>query len=937
MATSIKLLFPDIDKKLYQKILNYEEKSKINNITKKYKNTIKENINNFILEYIDHRIAKVLIVEINYKRINNEFISSNPSRQYIEFVNDAATLSKLTTKYSILMDGIKESISNIIDFYMELLQRLQKDYKEICDYFGVSGEIQDILLGLGDSHKKHRTVAEIKFESNSIFYKPRNSFGDLAIKNVSRWLKKEGINSFEVPQSVIHKDYSWVQGIKYLKTDKNKIASIYYQYGTLAAISFIFNLSDLHMENIIASNAHLYLIDAETLLQDNFITSPQEKTAKDIIYKDVRESVLMTNLFPALLFSNKNTPDISGITGHGGQIFKHRLSKILNPFTSKIILKKVDYINNDEKNIPYIENSLDKVNPRNYTQNIIDGFKDTFHTILNHKQDFLTVHNIWDNFNKGNYRIVFKNTNAYGVILSILDNPKYAQSEKKTISILDLLKTGNNANSSIYNIFSSEVADIRNGDIPYFYKKSCGSEVYNSSDDQIYSSKIFKGIGEYRTRILKLSDKDIKKQIDFIKIAMATPVKNWDLGEKINYTNKRINSISYNKNLIKNKASLILEIIMNNSVQYKNSINWQNIKIMENSNWIIGSSNFYLYDGLVGIAITFAVAYKFTGNIEYLDVLNKCLVEISSFENELLDEDFKNYSIFNGTGSLIYFYFYLYSLLHEQRYFKKGSFYLQSLQKNTDSITGLDFIDGASGILTVLCELEDKYPFLALKETIKKITKKIISNWDEKEAWKSDIYPQHHLNGMSHGISGIIYALYKAKKFNEGLDLDLTIEKAIKIEDSGIADKNWVDLRSRANRLEKGFPDPVHWCHGAPGIGLSRIILSKVFNTSRDIELAKSTTLKKGIGGSDCLCHGSLGNLDLFIADYLTNNNLQSLEVARKIAIDICRKKEWISGIPQKSTVYGMMTGLSGMAYELMRILNPEKVPSILLLEMNKE
>ncbi|RMC46731.1 type 2 lanthipeptide synthetase LanM family protein [Lactobacillus sp. ESL0230] len=935
MLSSVKLLFPNIDKKLYQEILKYEDKEKITNITSYVSNFVKKKMNTSILEYIDHRISKVLIVEINIRRINNEFISKDSNEQYNEFVTDHNLLTNLSSKYPILMTEVRESVHNIINFYIEFLERLQKDYKKVYMYFGIKGEIQDILLGLGDPHRGHRTVLEIKFENKSIFYKPRNSYGDVAIKSISKWLQSYGIDSFDVPQCLVYKNYSWVQGINYLSTDKNKINSIYYQFGTLAAISYIFNLSDLHMENVITSNGHLYLVDAETILQDSFITSSEEETAKDIIYKDMRQSVLMTNLFPALLFSDKNTPDISGITGHGGQLFKHKLSKIENLFTSKILLRKIDYINSDEKNIPYIDDIHKKINPKNYTQDIVDGFKDAFSTILKNKKKFLMDHDIWDNFNKGVYRIIFKNTSAYSAILNTINSPKYSQSEINVNHLLNLLKSGNNNNTSIYNIFSSEVADIRNGDIPYFYKKSNGLVVYNSNNKKIYSSTVFNGIDAYKTKICRFSSKDIEKQIALIKIAMATPIKNWDLGKKDRYTVDKLRVISYNNKLINDQISAILERIISNGIRYKNTINWKNIKISENNNWIIGPSDFSLYDGITGIGITFAVAYSLTDNNKYLDVLNKCLKEIDSLEKQI-DEDFKNYSMFNGIGSLIYFYFYLYSLLHEEKYFKKGIFYLKSLQKNIDSITNLDFIDGASGVLAVLCELENNFPDLDLNKSINSIIDKIVENWDNKEAWKSDIDPDHHLNGMSHGISGIIYALYKARNFSKNPNLDLMIEKAIQIENNGIEDKNWIDLRSRANRIEKGFPDPVHWCHGAPGIGLSRIILNKVFDTKQDTELAKLGTLEKGIGGSDCLCHGSLGNLDLFVLDYLTNNNLQSLDIARKIATDLCSKKDWVSGIPQKITVFGMMTGLSGMAYELMRILYPKKVPSILLLELNK-
>lgn len=72
-----------------------------------------------------------------------------------------------------------------------------------------------------------------------------------------------------------------------------------------------------------------------------------------------------------------------------------------------------------------------------------------------------------------------------------------------------------------------------------------------------------------------------------------------------------------------------------------------------------------------------------------------------------------------------------------------------------------------------------------MKKNINNITK----NQNKEEVWKSGIDPDHHLNGISHGLSGIIYALYKARDFNKNLNLDLMIEKAIQIGNNGIADK----------------------------------------------------------------------------------------------------------------------------------------------------
>lgn len=42
--------------------------------------------------------------------------------------------------------------------------------------------------------------------------------------------------------------------------------------------------------------------------------------------------------------------------------------------------------------------------------------------------------------------------------------------------------------------------------------------------------------------------------------------------------------------------------------------------------------------------------------------------------------------------------------------------------------------------------------------------------------------------------------------------------------------------------------------------------------------------------------------------------------------------QDWITGVPIEVETPGLMTGLAGIGYELLRLAEPEKVPSVLLL-----
>ena len=128
------------------------------------------------------------------------------------------------------------------------------------------------------------------------------------------------------------------------------------------------------------------------------------------------------------------------------------------------------------------------------------------------------------------------------------------------------------------------------------------------------------------------------------------------------------------------------------------------------------------------------------------------------------------------------------------------------------------------------------------------------------------------------------------------------------------------------------------WCHGAPGIGLGRLTALPCLEDSevrQDIAIAIETTRTQGFGYNHSLCHGDLGNLDLLIeacvrlgrADLQPHINA----IAARIVQDI-RHHGWRCGNPLGVESPGLMTGLAGIGYGLLRLAEPTRVPSVLAL-----
>jgi lantibiotic modifying enzyme len=102
-----------------------------------------------------------------------------------------------------------------------------------------------------------------------------------------------------------------------------------------------------------------------------------------------------------------------------------------------------------------------------------------------------------------------------------------------------------------------------------------------------------------------------------------------------------------------------------------------------------------------------------------------------------------------------------------------------------------------------------------------------------------------------------------------------------------------------------------------------------------EIETAVATTLSGGFGGGSCLCHGDAGNLQLLIDAAVRCDRPEWKTAAHRIAANLLNASEqrgWICGTPGNIETPGLMLGLAGVGYSLLRLARPS-IPSLLMLE----
>ncbi|MCB0051331.1 MAG: hypothetical protein KDE24_17500, partial [Caldilinea sp.] len=191
------------------------------------------------------------------------------------------------------------------------------------------------------------------------------------------------------------------------------------------------------------------------------------------------------------------------------------------------------------------------------------------------------------------------------------------------------------------------------------------------------------------------------------------------------------------------------------------------------------------------------------------------------------------------------------------------------------------------------------------------------------------------LAGFSHGASGIAWALALAAnltgdgRYRDAAHASLQYERTL----YGAAAQNWRDLRG-ADDGDDIFMWA--WCHGAPGVGLARLGLRPLLDDPAlggELTAALESTRAHGFGGGHSLCHGDFGNLELFVAAAEALQQPALLDQARHVASALLAgqaQSGWRCGVPGGVETPGLMVGIAGIGYALLRLASPSLTPSVL-------
>lgn len=797
--------------------------------------TIERTITENMLENISSLSEGVWIAEM--RNINKN------QTEYLVYLNqDYKNLAEVVKKYPYWYFSIISFIRDTTKYLLEFLSHLIQDKALVANQFlEADGMITDIKLSMGD---RHRGTFVIKVESKfgNYFYKPRRSKLDTLFKEVIDKIgEQDGILKMKAPKIIDQGSYSWAEEIRYIPLQsRNKNERYYIRLGQLLAITYILNGSDLHYENIISCGEFPVAIDVETLLTSRLRfkkqTTPKMLQEDNINY--LEDSVSNLIILPTIVKSNGDFYDLSPLKIYSGEL----------PNTLAETWKKSNHL-------------IQKNELKDVIGFIQRGFINIYNEVLKDKERYKEYFNRL--FNNVPIRYLNREIHDYSQILRLLKNPVCLFHFKYAFAVSMKLLSEEIQEEEVL-----EYKELLKFNIPYFELDTDSTDLLLFDDKRIKNYFIETPLESLEHKLNILCEEDLERQLRLITQMLTVVSAEFDV--------KEINEVTIHEgeSLQKQRAQTVEQMIA--TVFENKLIN----PLTKQYFWITpeleGDNNrsFYqihenpdsYYSGSVGILRCLLLLEK-SG---YKDLpINKLISDIEIDIDAIINYGTADTSIgaYNGIAQYLRYYAYIYKNNNFSVLSLKRIHYLLDLIENGfKNDEKLDILDGTAGVILTLIEIFQLDLSDCLNNRVIKLVEKcrlhLIDSiiYDKGEAYFPIAQEKNrYFTGFAHGSSGITLAIYRASKL---LNIDdYTLIRSLLKTERRLFDKTnqmWFKDNNR-NSYSWG------WCHGIPGILLSRLELIKHgYQDDYIIEEAYELyeiAIKKSLGVNLTFCHGDLGNI----------------------------------------------------------------------------
>ncbi len=899
-----------------------------------------------------HRKAcRVLLLELNAARLSGKLAAADSAARWREFLELSGTeryWESLGEHYPTLLPRLRALLARRCAAAGAMAGRLAADRSALAGLLGdPAGELVEARFGAGDTHRGGQSVTVLRWTAGQVVYKPRSVLVDRVLGDFLTALPGDAVAgaTIAVPRVVPRSGYGWAEFIAHRYcAGAAELASFYRGIGHWLAVMLLLGGSDLHQENVIASGPVPVVIDCETLFAPKPPARPSGLgLAVDQAGALVGSTVLRTGMLPSRgVALGWRGVDISAAGSLPGQQPTVEIPVIVDAGSDTARMGYAPALLLPPASHPSPDPTL-----ATHWSRVLDGFSELT-AGLRAMDRAGTLEPLVRRFADCPVRVVLRSTEAYAELARMLWHPvslhDQAAAAGRAAGLLSDMAAVTPGAPADPSVIAAEIADLLAGDIPFFETTprrgsltGPGGTTWLPAQDVLSAT-----LARWRDADLELDRQVIRASLVCAYLNESPPEEIQSKG--LTPSRPRVAGLDRRRREL---AAAVIRRLGQAAVRGEDStVTWIGPVLLPTGWAVEPLSTDSTYAGLAGLAVLLAAYQReeVAGRADEVDETGPMLAATLRTMRAIEDYVIRRRAQvqvrppavggYVGLGSQIWAWLTLYRWgvapdgLDRARVLATQVPAAAAASESYDLLTGMA---GAIVPLLWLSEVASEQQWQAAATAIGDQLAQAATRNGGTACWPSARWPDG-IGGFAHGVSGIGWALARLALATGQPAAKEAAQAAFAFEESlydpGIG--GWLDLRDATRQSAVAA-----WCHGSAGIGLSALDLAaRGWQVPRDLlDRAVSSTDRYGLGWNHTLCHGDVGAWELLDAALTSGAGpagAQRRHLAARVISSIERNGP-VTGLSRDTFTPGLMPGLGGIGYQLLRLHEASDLPSVLI------
>ena len=900
---------------------------------------------------------------------------------------DAFVAELLSSGYGLLLDAfpvLGRLLAVITELWLEgseeMLRRLAASRLPLQQHFGIgpAAVVHKVQLGLSDPHRGGRAVAILSFggsggdDTTKVVYKPKDMQVDQTYQDFLQALNDASTLPPLRRLTVLSQDgYGFMEWVEHRPCSSDaELERFYRNAGRTMAVLHILGCTDCHYENLIASDDQLVLIDTETLLEadlrDLISDDGDDPDQLSDLQTSMQGSVLRSGLLPQWLMAGagkKRAFDISAL-GIQPPPPEREMPGWLGLNSDGMMAGRSSQACELPTSLPVDLGSPQRLT--DFIEQLCDGFALQLQEAIRLRSP---LQQALARFSGQPRRLVARATRLYFTIQRQMLEPASLRSAvAHGLKLEQLSRSFVLASEKPLNwpMFRAELLQMERLDIPFFEHLIDGEELpLPEGLAPIPEFMKASGLAAAERRLQELDGVEIAFQQQLIRGAIAarhlkTNQQPGEAGTGAGATESQPGTAPglalLAADVYRQEAFRLGDELWSAAIRdRKGRPEWLGMDLgADGESFHFGLIGNSLYSGASGIALLFArlalASPDPAAAAHWRERAWSCFEGLAELaERNSNDQLFRlmrdlPYGISGSGGILLALLVLSQAGIDDAAHL--GTLMVEQLRpERLMADEGIDVIGGVTGLIGPLLRLGTPQA-LALATSC---GERLLALQLETGGWSSGGGPASQrkpaLTGFSHGAAGMAAALARLAqatgqpRFAEAARRAVAYERSVFVRDQG----NWPDFRT--NSEPSDFM--LSWCHGAPGILLSRQLLQAAGladeQTAGELQAARASTVagleRLAVSGGDTaahLCCGVLGLTSLLRVDAQASGTALDAAVGAAEARIINQAQAgggytFFSVDTGSLNLPGLLTGKAGVALALVEAAEGQRLlPQVL-------